>query len=249
MTAKLHPELIPLVGSWRLVSMAATLSGSGERVEPLGAHPEGRMVLEPSGRIIFLLAKAGRKLPESEADRAALFDAMGAYSGLVRRSGSGEFTTSVDLSSHPGWSGEQRRFFSVVGDRLIIRTPEQAGPASLGGRWGVGEIVFQREGSPALLLGATFPEIRAVVAQVASGVLWMGIHVGDKAPAEATSAWTLNGRPLPLMWHGIAADAVDWARSPIALSPGYVTALRDSDTVEQATSQRPSATPAIPSAA
>ena len=86
------------------------------------------MVLEPSGRIMFFLAKAGRKLPESEADRAALFDAMGAYSGLVRRSGPGEFTTSIDLSWHPGWSGEQRRVFSLLGDRLTVRTPEQAGP-------------------------------------------------------------------------------------------------------------------------
>jgi hypothetical protein len=147
MAATLHPDLLPLVGSWRLVSMAATNSGTGERVEPLGAHPEGRMVLEPSGRIMFLLAKAGRRLPENETDRAALFDAMAAYSGLARRSGPGEFTTSIDLSWHPGWSGEQRRFFSITGDRLIIRTPEQVGPPSLNGRLAVGEVVFERERS------------------------------------------------------------------------------------------------------
>jgi dienelactone hydrolase len=63
----------------------------------------------------------------------------------------------------------------------------------------------------------------------------MGIHVGDTAPAEPAPAWTLNGRALPFMWRGIAAHAVDWALAPIALSPGYVAALRDSDIVEQAT--------------
>jgi dienelactone hydrolase len=92
-----------------------------------------------------------------------------------------------------------------------------------------------RGGELALLLGATFPEIRTVVAHVPSGALWMGIRVGDTAPAEATPAWTLNGQPLPFMWRGIAADAVDWAHQPIALSPGYVAALRDSDIVEHAT--------------
>jgi dienelactone hydrolase len=92
-----------------------------------------------------------------------------------------------------------------------------------------------RGGELALLLGATFTEIRAVVAYVPSGALWMGIGVGDTAPAEPVPAWTLNGRPLPFMWRGIAADAVDWAHRPIALSPGYVAALRDSDILEQAT--------------
>ena len=92
-----------------------------------------------------------------------------------------------------------------------------------------------RGGELALLLGATFPEVRAVVAYVPSGALWMGIRVGDTAPAEPIPAWTLNGRPLPFMWRGIAADAINWAHRPIALSPGYVAALRDSDIVEQAT--------------
>ena len=92
-----------------------------------------------------------------------------------------------------------------------------------------------RGGELALLLGATYPEIRAVVAHVPSGALWMGIQVGDTAPAEVAPAWTLNGRPLPFMSRGIAADAVDWAHQPITLSPGYVAALRDRDIVEQAT--------------
>jgi len=99
----------------------------------------------------------------------------------------------------------------------------------------MGVLGPSRGGELALLLGATFPEIRAVVAYVPSGALWMGIQVGDTAPAEPVPAWTLNGRPLPFMWRGIAADAVDWTHQPVALSPGYVAALRDQDIVEQAT--------------
>jgi len=37
------------------------------------------------------------------------------------------------------------------------------------------------------------------------------------------------------MWRGITVDAINWARQPVALSPGYVAALRDIDIVEQAT--------------
>ena len=110
-----------------------------------------------------------------------------------------------------------------------LQRPEEVQPQSLG------VPGPSRGGELALLLGATFPEIRAVVAYVPSGALWMGIQVGDTAPAEPVPAWTLNGRPLPFMWRGIAADAVDWTHQPVALSPGYVAALRDKDIVEQAT--------------
>jgi len=43
---------------------------------------------------------------------------------------------------------------------------------------------------------------------------------GRHAPAMPAPAWTFNGRPLPFKWRGIAADAIDWANQPVALSPG-----------------------------
>ena len=75
-------------------------------------------------------------------------------------------------------------------------------------------------GELALLLGATFPEIGAVVAYVPSGVLWMGIQLGDAARTQAVPAWTFDGRPIPFMRRGIDAAAVDWTHQPVALSPG-----------------------------
>jgi hypothetical protein len=57
----------------------------------------------------------------------------------------------------------------------------------------------------------------------------MGIQAGDTAPAEPAAAWIVKGRPLPFMWRAITVDAIDWTRQPVTLSPGYVTALRDSD--------------------
>jgi dienelactone hydrolase len=53
----------------------------------------------------------------------------------------------------------------------------------------IGVAGVSRGGELALVLGATFPEVKAVVAHVPSGVVW---------PAETLGgAWTLGGRELP----------------------------------------------------
>ena len=99
----------------------------------------------------------------------------------------------------------------------------------------LGVLGQSRGGELALLLGATFPEIGAVVGYVPSGVLWMGIQLGDAARTQAVPAWTFDGRPIPFMRRGIDAAAVDWTHQPVALSPGYCAALQDSEIVEHAT--------------
>ena len=122
------PGLAPLVGSWRLVSNVVTFADTGESIDLMGRDPPGWMVLEPGGRVMFLFARAGRQPPAGEADRAALFDAMTAYTGRVRLQGEGCFITAVDLAWNPAWSGEQVRFFELRRDELIVRTPEQTYP-------------------------------------------------------------------------------------------------------------------------
>jgi dienelactone hydrolase len=92
-----------------------------------------------------------------------------------------------------------------------------------------------RGGELALLLGATFPDICAVVAYVPSGVLWMGIPVGGTTHPEPPPAWTWQGRPLPFMRDGIVDSAIDWAHPPVALAPGYIAALHNRRLVEEAT--------------
>ena len=73
-----------LVGSWRLVSVEATFLDTGERVATFGSAPNGRMVLTPAGRIMFLITKSDRHPPADDAARAALFNETIAYSGQVR---------------------------------------------------------------------------------------------------------------------------------------------------------------------
>lgn len=52
-----------------------------------------------------------------------------------------------------------------------------------------------RGGELALILGATYPQLRAVVANLPSHVAWPGMLVDSLY----TPAWTLHGKPLPYM--------------------------------------------------
>ncbi len=96
---------------------------------------------------------------------------------------------------------------------------------------------LSRGGELALLLGATFPQIAAVVAGAPSSVLYEGLR--SYAPA-GQPAWTYRGTPLPyLASKRTAADAArffgSWlARRPIASRRGFLATLRDRPAVERA---------------
>ncbi len=84
---------------------------------------------------------------------------------------------------------------------------------------------ISRGGELALLLGATFPDIRAVVAHVPSGVVWQGIGMAQ-APA-----WTRGGEPVPfLSWPLDPALQAQWmqklqAGEPISMAPMFQAAM------------------------
>ncbi len=86
----------------------------------------------------------------------------------------------------------------------------------------IGVVGCSRGGELALLLGATFPLITAVVAYVPSGIVWPAY------PATGHGAWTWNGEEVPYaeglthaQWDealakGLArADSFDWYRAPL----------------------------------
>ena len=95
-----------------------------------------------------------------------------------------------------------------------------------------------RGGELALLLGATIPEINAIVAYAPSGVLhgdFPPTEPGDPAPR---AAWAHRGQPLPYLQENNTADdpaSVDYATVPVAESPRYLSNLRDELAVERAT--------------
>jgi hypothetical protein len=85
-----------------------------------------------------------RQMPRSDADGAALFNNLFAHTGIIRLDGPASFITAVDYAWTPAWFGDQLRHFTMTGDKLVIRTPEQTTPA-YGPRTIVGDVLWQRE--------------------------------------------------------------------------------------------------------
>ncbi len=95
-----------------------------------------------------------------------------------------------------------------------------------------------RGGELALLLGATFPEINAVIAWVPSGVIFWALGLAEPDDRRPRAAWTFRGKPLPcLQENNSTHDPEPTAEpgDPIAYTPFYRSFLRDSQAVERAT--------------
>lgn len=91
-------------------------------------------------------------------------------------------------------------------------------------------------GELALLLGATFPEVKAVVGYAASGVVYQGVNLKHKI-----SSWSSQGQSVPFVLYyyttGMALHSV-WnviTRRPTPLLPVHSGYLSDQRIVEQAT--------------
>lgn len=96
---------------------------------------------------------------------------------------------------------------------------------------GLAAIGTSRGGELVLLLGATFPQITAVVGYVPSAVVFGGISREQTGGA----AWTYRGMPLSFVPGRDAPASAETAnREPIALTPGFLRALEDTAAVERA---------------
>lgn len=87
-----------------------------------------------------------------------------------------------------------------------------------------------RGGELALLLGATFPEIRGVIGYVPSGVTWGGI--GREYSPQPRAAWSLRGKPIAFV-PPAPATAAAFSGGAIAFTPWFLEALKDGDPVAQ----------------
>jgi hypothetical protein len=141
----MHPDLGPMVGSWRLSTVEATFSDTGERAATFGPDPNGRMMLSPCGRITFLIMKSNRSSAPNDAARATLCNETIAWSGTVRPASPGEFVTKVEVSLFPEEIGtEKPRRFRLDGDRFIITVTERTSRVTHG-RLAVSELIWRRE--------------------------------------------------------------------------------------------------------
>jgi dienelactone hydrolase len=87
-------------------------------------------------------------------------------------------------------------------------------------------------GELALLLGATYPDIKAVVAWVPSGITWKGI-----SEQRSGSSWTRNGKGLPYVpWTFTQEDAIKWQKGELdSMRHFYALDKIDPAVIEKAT--------------
>jgi hypothetical protein len=107
-----------LVGTWKLTSFGMELQATGERIQPMGKLPTGYLSFTNDGRMAVVITGESRKSGTSEAERAALFSTLIAYTGSYRIEGD-KWITSVDASWLPAWVGtEQPRTYKITGTQL-----------------------------------------------------------------------------------------------------------------------------------
>ena len=89
---------------------------------------------------------------------------------------------------------------------------------------------ISKGGELSLLLGATFSEIRAVVAHVPSNVVWTGVGPGHQRGER--SSWSFRGQPFSFL--AGKAERVDWTRRPVRLVDYYSSGIEDRTAMERA---------------
>lgn len=91
-----------------------------------------------------MISRPDRKPATNDADSAALLKSLMVYTGKFTIDGD-KLTTNVDLSWNEILTGTlQVRFFKLEGDKLSIRTAEQAS-AVFPGKKVVGTLTWERE--------------------------------------------------------------------------------------------------------
>ena len=188
-------------------------------------------------------------LPDGDGRRPAIIDLGGSIGGLLER-------RAALLASH-GYVALALAYFGIEGlPQDLFRIPLEYFETALG--WvqahdgvapdRVAVMGESRGGELALLLGATFPQIRAVVGLVPSGVMLSGFRrhrvkmVGVVEMAMTRlPGWTYRGVPLPALVPGRLSFSnivgYGWRslrRAPIAAAPFFLEAMRDKEAVKRA---------------
>ncbi len=120
-----------IVGTWKLVSVVYEDQATKQRTPIYGEHPKGYQIATPDGCWLALVTAEGRKVPQTDADRAQALRTMIAYAGRYRIE-DGKVITKVEVAWNEAWVGsEQTRFIRFDGDHdnlLHIESPPMPHP-------------------------------------------------------------------------------------------------------------------------
>lgn len=118
--------VIPLVGTWSLVSMVY-LDRDGHEIAPWGLQPLGRIVYSPDGRFSAVLASPNREMARPsgtapiEQQAAAFRNGLG-YTGTYELDGETLYH-HVEVATDPTWQDTiQERSASYDGRLLTLAT-------------------------------------------------------------------------------------------------------------------------------
>jgi hypothetical protein len=134
-----------IVGVWRLVSVVYEDAETKERTPVLGEHPKGRQIATAEGHWLALVTADGRKVPQTDEERAQALRTMIAYTGHYRVE-DGKVITAVEAAWNEAWVGsKQVRFIRFEGDRLLIESPPMPHP-NLAGKVVRVIVIWERDG-------------------------------------------------------------------------------------------------------
>jgi hypothetical protein len=145
-SAPARAEDAALLGNWRLKSFVREVTGTGERYDQLGAHPDGYINYATDGRMFAFFVAEDQPRPAgdvtSDAERIQLHKSMLAYGGSYSVT-PGKVIHHVDIA----WNGarlgsDQVRYFTIAGNTLTLNTAPNKSPVD--GREGVGILVFEK---------------------------------------------------------------------------------------------------------
>lgn len=133
-----------LVGSWSLVSLTASRSGTD--VDMLGPHPQGQLIFGKDGRYVLLgvqadlpkFASGNRQSGTNDENQRIARGNFAHFGTYTVEAAAQVIVFHIEKSTFPNWDGEvQRRPFTIDGDRLTYITPGTFG-------YGSTRVVWQR---------------------------------------------------------------------------------------------------------
>jgi len=195
-------------------------------------------------------AGAGVGAGETTVGRLFIPPGRGPHPVVIILSGSGggfDFDKAAVLSRH-GFATLALAYFGIAPlPTWLHLIPLEYFEAALTWLYAQPEVDSQRTGilgisrgaELALLLGSTFPQIRALVAYAPSSVAWAASG-RDKVTGELIPCWTWRGKPVPFaplplrgfMWR--SAFPVVALKRPVMFRNLFRAGLRNRDAVERA---------------
>lgn len=135
-----------LIGTWKLVSVIAEDTATGEKRDGWGPNPEGYINYGPDGRMIVINARSDRKKPTgavpTKEEAAELFQGVLAYAGRYTVNGN-EVTHHVDISWNEAWTGmDMLRIARFDGKRVHLSTKPSPDPVN--GRMSVRTMTWEK---------------------------------------------------------------------------------------------------------